>query len=121
VAIELAQIQRYDPSIKSIKDLLKQTWTQEFKDLVQKGSTFLEAYTALNRDKVEAAGVAEAAAAARQQTVNAIRSKDHLRSTAPRGSGSISVPGDVMAMYKSMMPDATEEEIKKHYNKSKKK
>ena len=57
------------------------------------------------------------AAGARQAAVNSARSKEHLTETKTRGSGAASVPAEVREQYKLFVPNATEEEIQKHWQK----
>ena len=46
--------------------------------------------------------------------------KDHLSATASRGRGSLSVPAGEMAIIRALLPDATDEEIRRYYNQDRK-
>ena len=66
------------------------------------------------RRRAEAAQVAQRAA---QAARNSARSKEHLLPSGGKaGEVSVAVPGDVMEMYRMMMPGASEAEIIAHYN-----
>ena len=113
---ELQEIHKLDPSINETADLLKMPNAKEFYEYVRKGNSFIDAYYLANRERLAAA----TAEAAKQQTMNAARSKDHLQPTgATRGTGASSVPADEMEMFKLLNPNATEAEIQAYYNKSK--
>lgn len=112
---ELAEIGKIDPSIKEVKDLVAMPNFKEFQGYVNKGLSFKDAYFLANRERMAQAN----AEAARQQAMNNARSKEHLAATGVQGSGAESVPRDVMAMYRMMMPNATEAQIQTHYNKNK--
>lgn len=112
---ELREIHRLDPSIRSAEDLLKMPAAREFYEYVRRGNTFIDAYYLANRERLTAA----AAEAARQQTMNAHRSKDHLHPSGnSRGAGAASVPAEEMRMFKLLNPAATEAEIQAYYNRS---
>ena len=110
---ELAEIQKMDPSIQSVQDLLKMPKAKEFYEYVRKGNSFIDAYYLSHREELEAKRVE----AARQQAQTLSRSKDHLSATAVRGAGAASVPAEDMAMFREFNPGATEAEIQAYYNK----
>ncbi len=114
---DLKRIQEADPNISDFSALMKTEGYSRISDLYSKGVSLYDAYKLVNYDKM----VERAASASKQAAINAARSKAHLTSTAQRGTGSVDVPSDVMAQYKLFMPDATAEEIRKHYNRYKKK
>lgn len=115
---ELAEIRKMDPEAKleSVEDLLKMPNAKEFYEYVKRGNSFVDAYKLANFQRLSE----RTAEAAKQQALNNARSKDHLSgSGASRGSGSESVPAEEMAMFRLMMPDASDDEIRKYYNKYK--
>lgn len=115
VDAELREIHRLDPSISSAEDLLKMPAAREFYEYVRRGNTFIDAFYLANRERLTAA----AAEAARQQTMNAHRSKDHLHPSGnSRGAGAAGVPAEEMRMFKLLNPAATEAEIQAYYNRS---
>lgn len=111
---EVREIGAMDPSIKSLEDLAKMPTYPRFYELVQLGNTLTDAFRLANFDAL----TQRAAAGARQTAVNAARSKDHLEQTRNRGTGAVSVPAEVKEQYRLFNPDATDEEIQKHYARS---
>lgn len=118
IAAELQEIQKMDPNIKDVKDLLHMPTAKAFYEYVNKGLSFKDAFYLANRERLES----QRAEAARQQAMNNSRSKDHLSATGAgaRGSGAASVPAADMAMFRAFNPDATEAEIQAYFNKNKK-
>ena len=113
---QIAEVTAIDPSIKSLTDLAKIDNYEQFYDLVKKGVSFADAYRLANFDKIKS-GTAERA---RQAEVSKLNGKDHLTRTSSRGTGADSVPREVYEQYKLFCPDATDAEIRAHYNKSRK-
>lgn len=111
---QIREIGKLDPSIKSPEDLLKMPTYQKFYELVRLGNSFTDAFRLANFDAL----AQRSAAGARQAAVNSARSKEHLTETKTRGSGAASVPAEVREQYKLFNPDATEEEIQKHWQRS---
>lgn len=113
---EIKEIQKLDPSIKETADLLKMPTAKEFYEYVKKGVSFIDAFYLANRERL----AARTAEAAKQQTMNAARSKEHLNATgAARGAGASTVPAEEMEMFKLLLPNATDAEIQAYYNKTK--
>ncbi len=116
VDAELLEIQKLDPAVRSVEDLLHMPTAKEFYALVQKGNSFLDAFRLVNFDRL----TTQAAEAARQQAQNLSRSKDHLTATTgQRGGGAISVPPDELKLFREMNPGASEADIQAYYNKYK--
>ena len=116
---QIEEITKIDPSIKSISDLLKTETFPQFDKLVKMGHSFVDAYRYANIDKQ----LGKAADMSRQAALNSVNSKNHLTSTPSRiASGTtVAVPDDIKAMYRSLIPDATDAEISAHYAKTIKK
>lgn len=110
---ELREINRLDPNIRTVEDLMKMPNAQDFYARVKAGMNFLDAYRLVNFERLRG----EKAAAAQQQAINRISSKDHLTPTRTRGTAPLSVPEDVRRACRDMMPDATDEDIQLYYNK----
>lgn len=110
---QLKEISQLDPTIKELKDLTRMPNYQTFYDLVKRGNTFTDAYKLANFDAL----TQRAAQASRQTAMQAAASKEHLTATTQRGQGAVTVPDDVKAEYRAFNPDATDEEIARHYNK----
>jgi len=110
---QIQEIAKLDPSISTVQDLMQRPEYQQVYNLVRKGNSIVDAYKLVYFDKL----TANASTAAKQAALNSANSKEHLTATTARGAGSLTVPADVKAMYKSMMPDVTDAEIQEHYNK----
>lgn len=111
---QIREIGALDPSIKSLQDLTKMPTYPRFYELVRRGNTFTDAFRLANFDAL----AQRAAAGGRQAAVNAVRSKEHLEQTMSRGRGAVNVPADVREQYRIFNPDATDEEIQRHYQKN---
>lgn len=110
---ELAEIAKLDPTIQGVADLLNMPTAAAFREHVAKGHSFLDAFKLANMESIAAAK----AEAAKQEAMNNARGKEHLRSPGnARGSGAASVPAAQMAMFRQMMPGASDAEIQKYYN-----
>ena len=110
---QMKEISKMDPTIKGLGDLAKMANYQQFVDLVKRGNTFTDAYKLANFDAL----TQRAAQASRQTAMQAAASKEHLTATTQRGQGAVTVPDEVKAEYRAFNPDATDEEIARHYNK----
>lgn len=111
---DLKKIQEADPNVTDFVALTKTEGYSRISDLYGKGLSLYDAYKLVNYDKM----VERATSASKQAAINAARSKSHLTSTAQRGTGSVDVPADVMAQYRLFLPNASLEDIRKHYNKN---
>ena len=112
VDAQLKEIAAFDPTIKTLDDIRKMENYDAFYKLVQRGNSFVEAYKLLNFEKLQA----EAAAKSKQAAINAVQSKRHLQATSQRGAGAVTVPDDIKAEYRAMIPGISDDEIQKHYN-----
>lgn len=117
ITAELQEIQKLDPTIREVKDLLHMPNARAFYEYVNKGLSFKDAFYLANRESLEQ----RKTEAAKQQAMSNSRSKDHLSAAGAgaRGSGAQSVPAAEMAMFRMFNPDATEEQIQAYYNKNK--
>lgn len=117
IAAELAEIQKLDPTVQSLQDLLKMPTAKEFYAYVTKNHlSYLDAFRLANRERLEQ----QTTEAARRQAMTNARGKDHMTSTKPQGAGAIAVPDDEAVMYKLLNPEATDAEIQAHFNRYKK-
>ncbi len=96
VSRDIREIAKYDPTVKDVDSLVKTAKGKQIAERVKSGkATWLEAWKIENFDKISGARTD----AARQAAVNAANSKDHLQSTAQRGSGEIEIPADTKRMF----------------------
>ena len=109
---QIKEIPKMDPTIKGLGDLSKMPNYQQFVELVKRRNTFTDAYKLANFDAL----TQRAAQASRQTAMQAAASKEHLTPTTQRGQGAVTVPDEVKAEYRAFNPDATDEEIARHYN-----
>ena len=111
IAKDIAEIAKYDPSVKDVDSLKKTAHGKEIEARVNSGRyTWKEAWMLENFDAMQTAR----SDATRQAAINSASSKDHLQSTAQRGGGEIDVPSDVLSYYKAMGFDDMDE-IRKSY------
>lgn len=108
---QLQAINKLDPSISTVEDLAKSEHYDEMLKMVKNGYSIVDAFKLTNFEKLQQQTVT----AAKQAAMNAAKGKDHLQQTGARGVGAVSVPESVKAEYRSMMPDASDEEIQKHW------
>ena len=105
---QLDLIARLDPSVKSMEDIAAMPTAEAFRGYVAKGLGLEEAFYMANRKAIEERKLT----AARAAGVSAAASKGHL---APVGGGgqaeTVEVPAEQRALYRELMPEATDAEI----------
>ena len=112
VTAELEEIRRMDPEMEDLGCILRSESGERFRRYVRRGLSFVEAYTLAARDRLNDIREGRAREAARVKAA----SKDHLNATSSTGLGALPVPGDEMALFRELMPDAAEAEIRRYYN-----
>jgi len=118
VEAELAEIRKYDPSIRTIQDFRNLDRAEAFfSEIREHNHSFVEAYRIAYADKIAAASAKKAAAASAQRTLNNARSKDHMRPAGARGAGDVAVPADVLQHFRALGIKASNEEIRQYYQK----
>lgn len=110
---DLAEIMKYDPSIKGINDLSSLPNFPEILDRVQRGASLVDAYKMVNFD----AFMQHTNEAARQQAINQMRGKNHLtQSTGVAQTDEyVEVPKEIMSRWKA--EGKTEKQIRDLYKK----
>lgn len=109
---DLAEIGKYDPSIKTIQDISELPNFPEMLERVERGATLIDAYKMVNFDNF----MQHTNQAARQQAINQMRGKSHLTS---QGKGvdtpndDVEVPAEIMANWKA--EGKTEKQIRELY------
>ena len=105
---QLELITRLDPNVKSMEDIAAMPTAEAFRGYVAKGLGLEEAFYMANRKAIEERKLT----AARAAGVSAAASKGHL---APQGGGgqaeTVEVPAEQKALYRELMPEATDAEI----------
>ena len=116
VNAQLARIRAMDPEMRDLGDILRSDAGESFRRYVGMGLDFVDAYTLAARERLEELRARRAEDAARAKAAG----KDHLSATTSRGRGALSVPAGEMAIIRALLPDATDEEIRRYYNQDRK-
>ena len=108
---DLAEISKYDPSIKGINDLSAMPNFPEILSRVERGASLVDAYKMVNFDTF----MQHTNEAARQQAINQMRGKNHL--TTQKGVAEaddyVEVPAEIMTRWRS--EGKTEKQIRDLY------
>lgn len=115
---ELEEISRLDPNVRTLEDILKLETGKDFAAEVKRGASFLNAFKIANFDRLQQKQREESASRAKQAALNSQRGKEHLNPSTSKGSGSVPVPAEELALYRRLNPKATDAEISAHYNKT---
>ncbi len=113
--MELAEIRKLNPEIKTLDDIIRMPTGGDFADLVRKGCSFVQAYKTANFDAI----MQKNRAAGEQRARNAAMSQAHIKGTPTSQQEAFVVPQQVREMYRKFNPDITDEEIAKDYRKRK--
>ena len=108
---ELEKIREIDPTIRTAEDLFASENEAAMTALIKKNYSISDAYFIANREKL----MERAASAGAQQTRNNAANKGHLNSSSPHGTGGITVPDDVMSVFRLINPNASDDEIRAFY------
>lgn len=109
---ELRQIHGMDPDINELADILKGPHAEAFRDYVDKGLNFVDAYTLAAKSKLDGIRAARVSSAEKSKAAG----KSHLSSTPQRGEGQVPVPPEELELFKRLNPKATDAEIQRYYN-----
>lgn len=112
----IVEIGKIDPTIKSAEDLQAMPNRAVFDELVRKrGYGLVDAFKLANFDALQSRKMQQV----KQETMNSVNGRSHLKNSAgAAGESAPVVPADELAWYKALNPDATEAEIRKHWEKS---
>lgn len=114
---ELEEIQKLDPSVKSINDITALPTGEAFRALVNRRNlSFLEAFKIANFDRIQTIR----AAAQRQSAKNA-ESKSHMKGINASAMGGAEVSDREMNIYRAMCPWMSDDEIRADFAKRSKK
>lgn len=112
---EVAKITAMDPEVKSLADLTGKAYSAKLTELVRRGYDISDAYVVANYRELSR----RSADASRQAAYNAQAGKGGMTATKPSGQGgdTVTVPKDVLEMYRALNPEMTNAEIRDDYNK----
>ena len=114
---QLAEIARLDPTVRGLGDLTRSEQYETIYALVKRGNSLVDAYKLANFDRL----TRRAAESARQRVLNELEGKRHLAATQQRGEGASPVPPEVAEQYRLINPGITEAEMRRHYNRGRRK
>lgn len=110
---ELREIQRLDPSVHSLEDIVRGPSGQRFYGYVKGGLNYLDAFYLANRERL----AQQMALAGRRQAQELERSKAHLTAAGGvQGPWSAGVPGDQLDLFRELNPGVSQAEIQSYYN-----
>ena len=110
--------QRQEISLKYLERILRSEAGPRFREYVEMGLDFVDAYTLAARSRLAALQSAEAAEAARVKAAG----KDHLNATQSRGGeGDIPMPPDELELFRALLPGTPDSEFRKYWNKNRRK
>ena len=108
----VAKIKQFDKSVKSEQDIIDNPHFQQISEMYRRGYSLEDAYYLANRAELEQ----KKQAAAKQQAINQVAGKQHMKATGQNGVGNdVHIPADEMAMYRAMNPGVSDDAIRKHY------
>ena len=108
----IAKIKQFDKSVKTEQDVINNPHFQQIAEMYGRGYSLEDAYYLANRAEMEQ----KRQAATKQQAINQVAGKQHMKATGQNGAGNdIHIPADVMTMYREMNPHMSDADIRKHY------
>ena len=110
IEAQLRAIRQMDPKVNDISDILAMDTAERFRAYVHRGLDLKDAYLLANRERLLAAAD-ERAGERRKQA-----GKAHLQATETRGEGARSVPAAELRLYRELLPELSEAEIRRRYN-----
>lgn len=116
VSAQLARIREMDPEMEDLGAILRSEAGDRFRQYVDMGLDFVDAYTLAAREKL--GELRDRRTAERTRAKAADRS--HLSATSTRGYGGVSVPAGELAIIRALLPDASDEEIRRYYSQDRK-
>ena len=108
---QLSAIRALDPEISELKDLMTGEAGEKFRQYVNRGLDFVDAYTLAARDRLRSLRDRRTEASVRAS----LAGKDHLSATATRGEGGVSVPRAELEMIRLLNPGVSDAEIRRYY------
>lgn len=115
---EIKRIAATGEAVKTLADVAKLEKYPEMREKIRRGYTLEDAYMTVYRDEIES----RRQATRNERAALAAASKSHMRRTRVEGDSSLAtVPSEVIAEYRSLIPGMSDAEIAKHYNNYRKK
>lgn len=111
---EVEKINKINSKIKTLDDISQLPNCDAIVDKVNKGYSLYDAYVLENLESIKIDNLN----AGKANVINSVNSKGHIKTTSGGTSQQVSVPTDILAMYKKNMPKWTEQQIIEHYNKT---
>lgn len=115
---QIQQISSFDPSVKSLDDIVKMPTFPVFDAYVRQGLSITDAYRLANFDSL----AQRDAAANRQATINSVRGKSHLAPiggvAGEAGKQLVDIPQNERYLWEEAYPDLSYKELKEKYNKT---
>lgn len=112
---ELKEIYALDPTIKTPEDLINMDSTEQFKEYVSKGYTFVDAFKLANFSKLQQKNTD----AVKQAAINQAKSTSHMDSisgvTEPQNDLA-PIPDNVLSLWKQSYPELSLSELTAKYN-----
>lgn len=114
VEAQIAMINKLDSKITCLEDIGKEDNIKDILDKVNKGYSLYDAYLLSNLDKISTDKIN----GAKKKALAEVDSKGHLKTSTGAAGKTTHIPADTYAMYKRNMPSWSDEQIRKHYEKS---
>ena len=112
IEAEFRKINAIDPSVKSFDDLMLMENAEEFAEKVRRGYSLTDAFILANRKQLTHKIKTSAVRAALAK----LGAKQHLTGAGTSGGETaVDVPAETYSLYKSLYPNITDGEIKKHF------
>ncbi len=112
IEAEFRKISSIDPSVKSFDDLILMENADEFAEKVRRGYSLTDAFILTNQKKLSQ----RIKTAAVRSALARVGAKKHLTGAGTGGGeAAVDVPAETYSLYKSLYPNITDGEIKKHY------
>lgn len=109
---EVRRIAQTGEAVESLADIAKLEKYPEMREKIRRGYTLEDAYLSVYRDEIEARKQEKR----NERAALSAASKSHMTRTKSKGNAMASVPSDVIAEYRTLMPGMSDADIAKHYN-----
>ena len=115
---QLQLIARMDPEMKDLGAVLRSAAGPKFREYVEMGLDFVDAYTLAARERLAGLQDARTLEAARVRAAG----KGHLTATRSRGGeADLPVPQEELELFRALLPGVSDAEFRKYWNRSRKK